>query len=147
MGNPKAVANREDVHFRVLRLVEQRPGLSQRDIANNLGVSLGAVNYAVRALLDRGHMKLANFKASKNKLGYVYVLTPEGIAHRASLALRFIERKMAEFEAIEAELAELMEEFVELCPETRGAAASGGVAPEKPSTGEASPAGTAAERD
>ncbi len=95
----------------MLRLIEKRPDASQREIAEELGVSLGAVNFCVKALLDKGHVKLANFKASKNKLGYVYVLTPEGIAHRASLAARFIERKMAEYDAIQAELEELKSEL------------------------------------
>lgn len=69
------------------------------------------MNYCVRALLEKGHVKLANFKASKNKLGYVYVLTPKGISHRANLATRFIERKMAEYQAIKAEILTLREEF------------------------------------
>lgn len=107
----KVLQQREDVHFRVLRLIEKRPEASQREIAEELGVSVGAVNYCLRALLDKGHVKLANFKASKNKLGYVYVLTPEGIAHRASLAARFIERKLVEYKAIRAELEQLQDEF------------------------------------
>jgi EPS-associated MarR family transcriptional regulator len=111
MTSDKAAQQRDDVHFRVLRLLEKRPEASQREIAEELGVSVGAINYCVRALLDKGHVKLANFKASKNKLGYVYVLTPQGIAHRAGLATRFIERKLAEYEATKAELAQLQDEF------------------------------------
>ena len=111
MVNNKAARQREDVHFRVLRLIEKSPEASQREIAEELGVSLGAVNYCVKALLDKGHVKLANFKASKNKLGYVYVLTPEGIAHRAGLAARFIERKLEEYDAIRAELEQLQADF------------------------------------
>lgn len=111
MVSKKTARQREDVHFRVLRLIEKSPEASQREIAEELGVSLGAVNYCVKALLDKGHVKLANFKASKNKLGYVYVLTPEGIAHRAGLAARFIERKLAEYDAIRAELEQLQADF------------------------------------
>nr|WP_047166782.1 MarR family EPS-associated transcriptional regulator [Sphingomonas sp. Y57] len=111
MANKKAACQREDVHFRVLRLIEKTPEASQREIAEELGVSLGAVNYCVKALLDKGHVKLANFKASKNKLGYVYLLTPEGITHRAGLAARFIERKLAEYDAVRAELEELRTDF------------------------------------
>lgn len=85
MASDKIAQQREDVHFRVLRLLESRPDASQREIAEELGVSLGAINFCVKALIDKGHIKLANFKASKNKLGYVYVLTPEGIAQRARL--------------------------------------------------------------
>lgn len=113
MVSDKIAQQREDVHFRVLRLLEGRPDASQREIAEELCVSLGAINFCVKALIDKGHIKLANFKASKNKLGYVYVLTPEGIAHRARLAAGFIERKMAEFEAIQAELDQLCGEFAE----------------------------------
>lgn len=111
MVSDKIAQQREDVHFRVLRLLESRPDASQREIAEELGVSLGAINFCVKALIDKGHIKLANFKASKNKLGYVYVLTPEGIAHRAQLAAGFIRRKMAEFETIQAELDQLRGEF------------------------------------
>lgn len=113
MVSEKIAKQREDVHFRVLRLLERQPDVSQREIAEELGVSLGSINFCVKALIDKGHIKLANFKASKNKLGYVYVLTPEGIAHRAQLAAGFIKRKIAEFEAIQAELDELRGEFAD----------------------------------
>lgn len=111
MASDKIAQQREDVYFRVLRLLESRPDASQREIAEELGVSLGAINYCVKALINKGHIKLANFKASKNKLGYVYVLTPEGIAHRAQLAAGFIKRKIAEFEAITAEIEQLRAEL------------------------------------
>jgi EPS-associated MarR family transcriptional regulator len=107
----RVTQHREEVHFRMLRLIAQRPEASQREISCALDMSLGAVNYCMRALLDKGHVKIANFRASRNKLGYVYVLTPEGIAHRASLAARFIERKMAEYEAIKTEIDELRDEL------------------------------------
>lgn len=109
----KAAQQREDVRFRVLRLIESRPDASQREIAKELGVSLGAINFCVNALIGKGHIKLANFKASKHKLGYVYVLTPEGLAQRARLAAGFIERKVAEYEAIRVELEQLRAEFAE----------------------------------
>jgi EPS-associated MarR family transcriptional regulator len=112
MVSDKTAQHREDVHFKILRLIESRPDASQREIAEQVGVSLGAINFCVKALIDKGHIKLSNFKASKNKLGYVYVLTPEGIAHRAQLAAGFIKRKINEFEAIQAEIEELRGEFV-----------------------------------
>jgi EPS-associated MarR family transcriptional regulator len=112
----KITTRREDVRFRVLRLIERHPETSQREIAGALGVSVGAVNFCVRALIDKGHVKVANFRASKNKLGYMYVLTPEGIAHRASLAVRFIERKLAEYNAIKEELDQLQSEFSDIVP-------------------------------
>ncbi len=113
MASDKIVQRREGLHFRVLRLLECRPDASQRELAEELGVSLGAINFCVKALIGKGHIKLANFKASKNRLGYVYVLTPEGITHRAQLATRFIKRKRAEFEAIQAELEQLHDEFAQ----------------------------------
>lgn len=116
MVKSKVLQHREEVHFRVLHLVAQRPDASQREIAEQLGVSLGAINFCLRALLEKGHLKLANFKASKNKLGYVYVLTPEGITQRAALAAAFIARKREEYEAIQAELELLANEFEEALP-------------------------------
>lgn len=111
MVSDKIAKQREDVHFRVLQLLENRPDASQREIAKKLGVSLGAINFCINALIDKGHIKLANFKASKNKLGYVYMLTPDGITHRARLAADVIERKMIEFKAIQAELEQLRDKF------------------------------------
>lgn len=113
MASDKITSQREDTHFKFLRLIESHPDASQREIAEELGVSVGAVNFCVRALIEKGFVKLANFRASKNKLGYVYVLTPEGVAHRAQLASGFIRRKMAEFAAIQAELEQLRGEFTD----------------------------------
>lgn len=101
---------REDVRFKVLRMLEGHPEYSQRDIADALGVSLGGVNYCLRALVDKGHVKVANFRQSNNKLRYAYVLTPSGIAERALLTGRFLQRKMKEYEAIKAEIDALIED-------------------------------------
>lgn len=95
---------RDDLHFRVLRFLEEHPDHSQRDISRALGVSLGGVNYCLRALIEKGSIKIENFKTSRNKLGYLYVLTPEGIAERAALTSRFLRRKMAEYETLRAEI-------------------------------------------
>ena len=122
MTDYKIATRREDVRFRVLRLIERHPEASQREIADALGISVGAVNYCVRALIEKGHIKVANFRASKNKLGYVYVLTPEGIADRASLAVRFIERKLAEYNAMKDELDQLQREFSDI---TQGSGGQG----------------------
>ena len=115
MVSDKLVRQREDAHFRVLHFIEKNPNASQREIAKELNVSLGAVNYCLRSLADKGHVKLENFKASKNKLGYAYVLTPTGISHRARLAARFIARKIAEYEAIKIELKQLQREYDVVC--------------------------------
>src|SRR5689334_22870218 len=85
---------REEVRFKVLRMLEQRPECSQRDIAEALGVSLGGVNYCLKALTEKGHVKVSNFRQSDNKLRYAYVLTPTGIAEKALLTGRFLQRKM-----------------------------------------------------
>lgn len=111
MSSKKIAIRHEDIHFRILRMLESSPQASQREIAQELGVSLGGVNYCLNALIDRGHVKIENFRASKNKLSYAYVLTPEGFTHRASLAVRFIKRKMAEYEAIKAEIEALRSDF------------------------------------
>lgn len=101
---------REDVRFRVLRLLEDNPEYSQRDIAQNLGVSLGAVNYCLNALIDKGHVKVNNFRASDNKLRYAYLLTPHGISEKTALTSRFLRRKLREYEALREEIEALQVE-------------------------------------
>lgn len=95
----------EDVRFRVLRLLEDSPELSQRQLAAELGVSVGAVNFCLRALVEKGQVKIRNFRASDNKLRYAYILTPQGIAEKTRLTGAFLKRKMAEYEALKAEIA------------------------------------------
>lgn len=94
----------EDTHFRVLALLEKNPDMSQRDLAQALGVSLGGVNYSLRALVDRGMVKAQNFTKSERKLAYAYVLTPQGLAEKTKLTAHFLKRKMAEYEALKAEI-------------------------------------------
>lgn len=94
----------EDAHFRVLWLLEQNPELSQRDVAEALGISLGAANYVLRALVEKGQIKIQNFRAADNKLRYAYILTPSGIEAKAHLTLGFLRRKYAEYEALKAEI-------------------------------------------
>ena len=113
MSREKDAHRREDIHFRILRMLEKQPQASQREIATELGVSLGGVNYCLNALIEKGHIKIENFRRSTNKLGYVYVLTPEGFTHKAGLAVRFIKRKMAEYEAIKAEIEALKHDLGE----------------------------------
>ena len=97
----------DDVRFRVLRVLQDEPDLSQREIAVRLGVSLGAVNYCLRALTEKGQVKVRNFRSSDNKLRYAYILTPRGIAQKAAMTKRFLVRKMDEYEALRAEIEEL----------------------------------------
>ena len=101
----------EDVRFRLLRLLEEYPEKSQRDISRELGISLGLVNYVLRALIDRGDVKIRNFRASENKLRYAYILTPRGIDAKARLAAGFIRRKRDEYEALKSEIESLEGEY------------------------------------
>lgn len=95
------------MHFQVLRLLEANPNCTQRELAQQLGVSLGRANYCLRALIDKGWMKVENFKASGKKCGYAYILTPQGIAQKVALTGHFLQRKLVEFEALKAEIEAL----------------------------------------
>ncbi len=94
-----------------MRTLEARPDISQRELAQQLGISLGGLNYCLRALADKGLVKMQNFSESPNKLGYVYLLTPRGMAAKAQLASGFLKRKMAEYEALKAEIDSLRTEL------------------------------------
>jgi EPS-associated MarR family transcriptional regulator len=100
----------EDRHFHALRLLQANPELSQRALARELGVSVGAANYCVRALVDKGWIKIQNFRTSKDKRAYAYLLTPQGIEQKAQITLRFLQRKEAEYLALEAEIARLRQD-------------------------------------
>lgn len=100
----------EDNHLKVLRLLEANPQLSQRDLADALGVSLGKANYCLKALLDKGFVKMQSFNKSQNKLAYAYLLTPDGMAEKAGLTVRFLARKVAEYESLTLEIAALKSE-------------------------------------
>ena len=95
---------REDVQFRILRLLKDNPEMSQRDLAKAVGVSTGGVHYVLNALLEKGWIKLGNFTASEDRRRYAYVLTPKGMSEKAVLTRRFLTRKMAEYEALRAEI-------------------------------------------
>ncbi len=97
----------EDTYFRVMRILQQNPDLTQRELAEKLGVSVGGLNYCLKALMDKGWVKMQNFQNSKNKFKYVYLLTPQGIAERVALTSRFLDRKMQEYEALKAEIESL----------------------------------------
>ncbi len=97
----------EDTYFRVMRLLQENPDLTQRELAQKLGVSVGGLNYCLKALMEKGLVKMQNFQQSKNKFGYVYVLTPSGISEKAALTNRFLKRKMEEYEVLKAEIEAL----------------------------------------
>lgn len=109
----EGLSRQESLDFELLYLIEREPGLSQREIADRLGISLGRANYCLKALMEKGSVKLANFRASKTKLRYVYVLTPSGLSRRLSLTRNFLERKLAEYERLETQIAALRRELGE----------------------------------
>ena len=94
----------EDTSFRVLRILEENPDLTQRELAGQVGMSLGGFNYCIKALIEKGYVKAENFQNSKNKFKYVYVLTPSGIAQKVALTGRFLRRKLEEYEALKKEI-------------------------------------------
>ena len=90
-----------------MRLIEKNPQVSQRQIADKLGMSLGSINYCIKALIEKGYIKITNFTENPNKLRYAYLLTPTGIKAKASLTAQFLKRKMTEFEALKIEIKSL----------------------------------------
>lgn len=106
----------EDTYFRLMHLLEANPDLTQRELAQQLGVSVGGLNYCLKALMQKGWVKMHNFSQSKNKFGYVYLLTPSGVIEKAALTGRFLQRKMNEYEALKHEIEALSAEVVRVKP-------------------------------
>ena len=100
----------DEYRIKILRILEQDPDISQRDLARNLGISLGRANFCLQALIDKGWIKVNNFKNSNNKKAYMYLLTRRGIAEKARVTTRFLERKVAEYEALKREIEQLQRE-------------------------------------
>jgi EPS-associated MarR family transcriptional regulator len=98
---------RDELRLKVLRALEANPEMSQRQLAAELGVSLGGVNYALKALIERGFVKADNFRKSGSKVAYLYMLTPKGITEKTSLATAFLGRKLAEYEVLKQEIEAL----------------------------------------
>ena len=91
-------------HFEVLRKIKSNPNSSQRELAGELGFSLGKLNYCLKALRDKGLIKIKNFRKNPNKIGYIYILTPKGLTTKTQLTLNFMKRKMKEFDELKREL-------------------------------------------
>lgn len=106
----------DDARYKILRTLQQNPNVSQRQLADELGISLGKVNYCLKALVDKGLVKARNFSQSANKKRYLYVLTPAGIDSRARLTKRFLKRKMAEYEALKAEIEDIRKDLEQHTP-------------------------------
>ena len=100
----------QEIQLKALKLLEQNPHLSQRELSAELGVSLGKAHYVVKALVNMGWVKLDNFRRSDNKLGYTYLLTAKGIAEKADITVRFLARKQLEYEALREEIEQLKAE-------------------------------------
>jgi len=100
----------EDLHYKLLKLLQTNPDLSQRRLAQELDISLGKTNYCLRALIEKGWVKANNFRRSTNKVAYAYLLTPHGIEARARATVQFLKRKVAEHEALANEIELLRDE-------------------------------------
>lgn len=100
----------QELEYRALKILEQQPDLTQRQLAAELGVSLGKTHYLLKSLIDVGWIKLGNFQRSNRKLGYAYLLTPAGIVEKAEITARFLVRKQSEYTQLQQEIAELQEE-------------------------------------
>ena len=100
----------QEIHLKALRHLEQNPDITQRELAEHLGVSLGKANYCMKALIERGFIKVRNFTNSKQKSAYLYVLTPKGLDAKARISVAFLRRKMNEYEQLKQEIAQLERE-------------------------------------
>ncbi len=101
----------DETRYKILKLIEANPQMSQREVANELGISLGKANYCLKALIEKGILKASNFRNSQNKLGYLYKLTPKGIEEKASITSRFLKIKMHEYESLQSEIEQLRQEI------------------------------------
>jgi EPS-associated MarR family transcriptional regulator len=100
----------DEYRYKILKRLEADPEVSQRELACELGISLGKVNYCLKALIEKGWLKVNNFRGSENKKAYLYYLTPRGVEEKAKVTLRFLKHKIAEFEALKGEIEELKHE-------------------------------------
>lgn len=103
----------DEYRYKILKLVEADPEISQRELASRLGISLGKANYCLKALVDVGVLKVGNFRNNKNKMAYAYLLTPRGIEEKASITMRFLKQKLQEYEHLQAEIEELRRDATE----------------------------------
>ena len=100
----------DEYRYKILKLVEAKPEISQRELAKSLGISLGKANFCLKALIEKGLLKATNFRNSQNKLAYMYLLTPNGIEEKSSITLRFLKSKIQEYESLQSEINLLMQE-------------------------------------
>jgi EPS-associated MarR family transcriptional regulator len=112
----------DEYRYKILKRLEADPEISQRELAGELGISLGRVNFCVQALIEKGLIKAKNFRNSKNKKGYAYLLTPRGIEEKAKITVEFLKVKIAEHEALTKEIKNLREEAGKVPAPQRGGA-------------------------
>ncbi len=105
--NTRRSSLNEDTHFWTLKLLQEKPGITQRALAKEVGMSLSGINYCISALAEKGWIKMGNFSKNPDKLSYAYLLTPNGVAEKAVLTRRFLQRKMAEYEKLRGEIEAL----------------------------------------
>ena len=103
-----------DTRYRLLKLLQKDPSVSQRRLATELGISLGKTNYCLKALMEKGFVKASNFKQNPHKRAYGYLLTPAGMQEKVRVTQRFLRRKREEYEALEREIAELRKEVSDM---------------------------------
>lgn len=109
--NKQVTPETQETHLKVMRLIEANPELTQRGLATELGISLGKANYCLKALINKGLVKANNFKNSANKRAYLYILTPKGIETKTRISVRFLQRKIEEYEALKQEIEKLKSEL------------------------------------
>src|SRR5487761_2122769 len=100
----------QSIHYGLLKTLEANPRVSQRDLAKRLGVSLGKINFCLNALIEKGCLKVNNFRSSENKLAFAYLLTPHGVEQKARMTVEFLQIKVREYEQLGTEIAELKRE-------------------------------------
>ena len=101
----------DEYRYKIMKQIEANPSISQRELARELGISLGKVNFCLKALIDVGQVKARNFKNNPNKSGYLYLLTPVGIEEKSKVTARFLKRKIEEYDALRAEIENLQEDL------------------------------------
>jgi EPS-associated MarR family transcriptional regulator len=106
--------NNKDIHLDLLRKLEANPEYTQRKLSQEMGVSLGKINYCMKKLTEKGWVKLTNFSHNSNKVGYIYLLTPKGIEQKARLTVAFLKIKMAEYEMLKEEISKLKQDAEKL---------------------------------
>ena len=114
---PESPSPNTEIRFQILRALSQNPEMTQRELAGELGISLGKTNYCLQALIQQGFVKARNFRSNRNKRVYAYLLTPSGIEEKARITLRFLARKQHEYAALKAEIEELEREARALEPD------------------------------